>query len=202
MKLTGRYVILIPFILYISGCAVGRSWDSPNISGEQVSIDVDSSIEIYTRGNISLIRSALINNKTQRYYPFAIRDINSYEDDMYPLFVVSREDPKYPDGFLKYLMRLSFFTYSIVPGYWYESSNITLTLKLKNSEGDVITKSKTFVAKRHLLNWLLLLPFANYGFTVMAEWGASNTDDYWYKAYKYYIREFIVEEMDLILEYK
>jgi len=200
MRLTIRYIILINFILYVSGCAVGRSWDSPNVGSHEVSIntkiDVKEQITIWSRKHTSLVKRASA-------YPFMARVISSSENDKYPLIVVNIEEPSYSfDGnIFRYWNAISFVTLSIIPGYWYESSNITIDLVLKNNKGDTVTKSKSFVAKRSFISWLPLLPFSNYGFIVIDEWGTSNTSSFWNEAYEYYIKKFLFEERETIMQY-
>jgi len=203
MKLAGNYVILVLFIIYISGCAIGRSWDSPEISNTQISINAPKDIIIYSRNNSHLIRTALAHKQSKKEaVPFIVEELDASEEGKYPIIIVKTQKPKYSDSLLSYSFGLSFLTLSIIPGYTNESSSITLELRLKDDMDKVVSKTKTYIATRHFFNWLPLLPFANYGGIVIDEWGASNTDSFWDEAYGYYIRQFVLEEKNSIIKHK
>ena len=189
--------MLLVIALLLSGCAVGRSWDTPDISDYETLPDTNESITIYTPEYSSLVKSALHDNTTPQTGPVFIKETSARDHNLYPRLTVKIEDPAYNNDLL-YLNRLSFLTFSIIPGYLSESSRITLELQTKDDRGRLITQTRTYVAQRSFLMWLPLLPFANFGLTTMGEWGTSNTDAFWDSAYKYYIKDFILKQNDLI----
>ncbi len=196
------YSTLIPFILYISGCAIGRSWDTPSISDSEIPIKLPKDITIYSRDNLFLIRGALVDDNSKREEAsFIIKKLDKPDSDIYPRIIVGTQNPKYND-YMRWTFGPSFLTLSIIPGYFNESSDITLELIVKDDKGRIIRKSQTYSATRHYFNWLPLLPFANYGMIVIDEWGTSKTKLPWNEAYKHYIRKFILDNYKLIARYK
>ncbi len=202
MKIIGKYVFLIVAISYITGCAIGRSWDNPSISNNEESFNTSKSVVLYSRENSYLIKNAFSYKESQEdISPFIVKELKDTEEDKYPLLLIKLEDPKYSNDLISYSYTLSFLTLSILPGYMNQASNITLELKQKDDKGNIESISKKYVAKRHFINWFLLLPFANYGSIVTDEWGTSNTSSFWNEAYEYYIEEFLLEEKKSIMQY-
>ena len=195
---TANFFALLAVVLHLCGCAIGRSWDTPDISDYVALPQTAEKVNIYVPEYAPLIESALRSEAMPLAGSVTIKKINPDDSTRYPRLTITIEDSAYDDTFL-YLDRLSFFTFSIIPGYFSESSRITLKLQAKSNNGELTTRTETYTAQRSFLMWLPLFPFANFAFTTMGEWGASNTDAFWDSAYKHYIRQFIKKHKDLII---
>ena len=196
-----RLVIYLTLILYLSGCAIGRSWDTPDVSDSSTSIKLSKDITIYSRDSLFLIKSALVNDNSQiEDASFIVKKLDRSENDKYPMISVKIQTPKYND-YMRWTFGPSFLTFSIIPGYFNQSSDVSLELIVKDNQNRIIRKSQKYSATRHFFNWLPLLPFANYGGIVINEWGTTKTELPWDEAYKYYIRQFILENKKLITRY-
>ena len=117
---TTNILALFVMVLYLSGCAVGRSWDTPDISDFETLPGINERITIYTPEYASLIESALRDSAMSQAGSVTIKEINAGDIILYPRLTVTIEDTVYDDTLI-YLNRLSFFTFSLIPGYFSES---------------------------------------------------------------------------------
>ncbi len=194
---TANIFVLLAIILHLCGCAIGRSWDTPDTSDYVALPQTTERLIIYAPEYAALIESSLQSGAMPQAGSLVIKKISPDDSTRYPRLIITIEDSAYDNTFL-YLDRLSFFTFSIIPGYFSESSRMTLKLQAKSNNGKLTTRAETYTAQRSFLMWLPLFPFANFAFTTMGEWGISNTDAFWDSAYKHYIRQFIKKHKDLI----
>jgi hypothetical protein len=192
-----KYSILLLISVYLSGCAIGRSWDIPSNTESNISVINNKKIHIYADENIELIKNAFdyeLKNNMSEY--ISIQQIEEQEVSQYPFLLIKIEEPKWSDDLISYSSYLSVFTFSIIPGYTNKYSKIDLTLISKDIEGTIISQNKSYTAKRHYISWLPLIVYPNYGSDMANGWGTLNSG--FQKAHVFYIREFLLENIDIL----
>ena len=192
---TKRYVLLILVMSYLSGCSIGRSWDTPSIDDSYKLFPKNNDIHIYVKEYADLVKSAFNYEGSSIF----IEELTSNDKIQYPLLTIKIDDPKWSDSFISYSSYLSTFTFSIIPGYTNKYSNIEVSLITESDDGDTHKIEKSYSPTRHYISWLPLVLYPNYGSDMANSWGTlkmSSSD--WNEAYKFYIREFLQENLNTI----
>ncbi len=185
--------------LTMTGCLTGRSWDTPGSDITQNSLPDVTHLILYIDGDVNLMRRALTE------VPIGAVEFKAVErkDDqqiIFPVIKVTIQPPGWRDNWFTISSGLlSGFTISIIPGYFYQASEVNFQLTLLNSAGKPVTTEFSYAAKRHYVSWLPLLVVGNFTQTVQV-WTEPKLD--WDVGYRRIVLQFFHDAKPALDEYR
>jgi hypothetical protein len=200
MSLLEKCMSIVFMLTMITSCLTGRCWDTPGKeSVNKNSLPDFSRVTLYIDGNVYLIQWAL---NEANLYDVELKNVEKGEDlkIAIPLIKVIIQPPAWREnGFTVPSEILSLLTFSIIPGYMYQSSDVIFRLTLPNKSGSLITTDYSYTAKRHYVSWLPLLVVGNFTSTVQV---FSQPDFDWDTGYMRIVQQFFRDAKPAFGEYR
>jgi hypothetical protein len=197
-----KWLLVLYALTMVTGCMIGRSWDTPGIYTGQHPLPKLTGLTLYVDGETSIIESAL--NPVHRDEVGDFKVVYKREDvpqNTVPILKIQVISPgwRYNNWLANISSALSTITFSILPGYMYKASEVSFQLTLPDKFGKMVTINRTYAAKRHYVSWLPL--WVGYNFVQTVQVFTEPTPD-WYQGRERLVLQFFRETKPAIDEYR